>query len=128
MFNWNKSFKRCLVDGYFIKLIETDLSLKQVLTPMRRLVLTVSFPFLARLIFFLQFFIKYSIHHPLSADTSLKFLAFRLSRYRIYKIPSLCLSKSHNFTRGVTDLEFCNVKVLCLKLLRPHFLQTVSQI
>ena len=28
--------------------------------------------------FFLQFFIKYSIHHPLSADTSFKFLAIIL--------------------------------------------------
>ena len=112
MFNWNKSFRGCLVDGYSIKLMETDLSLKQVSTPMRRLVLTVSLPFLAHLIFFLQFFIKYSIYHPLSADTCFKFLALILSRYCIYKIPSLCLSKSRNFTRGVTDLEFCNVKVL----------------
>ena len=45
MFNWNKSFRGCLVDDYSIKLIETDLSLKQVPTPMRRLVLTVSLPF-----------------------------------------------------------------------------------
>ena len=50
--------------------------------------------------FFLQFFIKYSIHHPLSADTSFKFLAIILSRYGIYKISSLCLSKGHNLTRG----------------------------
>ena len=28
--------------------------------------------------FFLQFFVKYSIHHPLSADTSFKFLAIIL--------------------------------------------------
>ena len=79
--------------------------------------------------FFLQFFIKYSIHHPLSADTKFKFLALILSKYGIYKISSLCLSKSRNFARGVTDLEFCNVKVLCLKLSkRPHFLQNLSQI
>ena len=113
MFNWNKSLRGCLVDGYSIKLIETALSLKQVSTPMRRLVLTVSLPFLSSTDFFLQFLIKYSIYHPLSADTCFKFLALILSRYCIYKIPSLCLSKSRNFTRGVTDLEFCNVKVLC---------------
>ena len=113
MFNWNKSFRGCLIDGYSIELIETDLSLKQVSTPMRRLVLTVSLPFLSSPNFFLQFFIKYSIYHPLSADTCFKFLALILSRYCVYKIPSLCLSKSRNFTRGVTDLEFCNVKVFC---------------
>ena len=113
MFHLNKSFRGCLVVGYSIKLIETDLSLKQVSTPMRRLVLTVSLPFLSSPDFFSSIFIKYSIYHPLSADTCFKFLALILSRYCINKIPSLCLSESHNFTRGVTDLEFCNVKVLC---------------
>ena len=33
---------------------------------------------------FFQFFIRYSIHHPLSADTSFKFLALIL-----FKIPHL---------------------------------------
>ena len=46
---------------------------------------------------FFHFFIKYSINHPLSADTSFKFLAIILF---IYKILSLCLSKGRNFTRG----------------------------
>ena len=31
---------------------------------------------------FFQFFVKYSIHHPLSADTSFKFLAIILYEIR----------------------------------------------
>ena len=48
-----------------------------------------------------QFYIKYSIHHPLSADTSFKFLAIILFEIRHLQnnfIP--CLSKGRNLTRG----------------------------
>ena len=49
---------------------------------------------------FFQFFVKYSIYQPLSADTSFKFLAIILSRYGINKISSPSLSKCRNLTRG----------------------------
>ena len=49
---------------------------------------------------FFQFFVKYSIHHPLSADTSFKFLAKILFEIRHFKISSPCLSKGRNLTRG----------------------------
>ena len=49
---------------------------------------------------FFQFFVKYSIYHPLSADTSFKFLAIILFEISIYKISSPCLSKGRNLTRG----------------------------
>ena len=50
--------------------------------------------------FFFQFFTKYSIQHPLSADTSFKFLALILFRGTAFTkfIPSF--SKGPNFTRG----------------------------
>ena len=47
--------------------------------------------------FFLQFFIKYSIYHPLSADTSFKFLAVILFGYGIYKFHSfVCFTREDN--------------------------------
>ena len=48
---------------------------------------------------FFQFFVKYSIYHPLSADTSFKFLALILFEIRHLQnfIP---LSKGRNLTRG----------------------------
>ena len=49
---------------------------------------------------FFPFFIKYSFHHPLSADLSLKFLALIL--FDILHLQNFipCFSKGHNFTRG----------------------------
>ena len=49
---------------------------------------------------FVQFFTKYSIHHPLSADTSFKFLALIL--FEILHLQNFipCFSKGRNFTRG----------------------------
>ena len=45
---------------------------------------------------FFQFFVKYSINHPLSADTSFKFLAIILFEIRHLQN----LSKGRNLTRG----------------------------
>ena len=55
---------------------------------------------------FFQFFIKYSIHHPVLADTSFKFLAIIL-----FEI-SLCLSKGRNLTRGDNSEKTKNVRRL----------------
>ena len=51
---------------------------------------------------FFQFFIKYSIHHPLSASISLKFLADAA----FTKFHPFVFSKGRNFTRGDTFLKF----------------------
>ena len=61
---------------------------------------------------FFQFFVRYSIYHPLSADTSFKFLAIVLSRYGIYKISSPCLSKGRNLTRGDNSGKTRNMRRL----------------
>ena len=55
--------------------------------------------------FFFQFFDKYSIYHPLSADTSFKFLAIILFEIRIDKISYPCLSKGRNLTRGDNSVK-----------------------
>ena len=49
---------------------------------------------------FFQFFVKYSIYHPLSADTSFKFLAIILFEIRHLQNFIPCLSKGRNLTRG----------------------------
>ena len=49
---------------------------------------------------FFKFFVKYSIYHPLSADTSFKFLAIILFEIRHLQNLSPCLSKGRNLTRG----------------------------
>ena len=60
---------------------------------------------------FFQFFIKYSIHHPLSADTSFKFLALILFEIRHLQnfIP---LSKGRNLTRGDNSGKTKNMRRL----------------
>ena len=50
--------------------------------------------------FFLHFFTKYSIHHPLSADISFKFLALNTFRDTAFTNAIPCFSKDHNCTRG----------------------------
>ena len=50
--------------------------------------------------FFFQFFIKYFIHHPLSADKSFKFLAIKLFETRHLQNFIPLFVKSHNFTWG----------------------------
>ena len=64
------------------------------------------------MIFFLQFFIKYSIHHPLSADTSFKFLAIIL--FQILHLQNFipCLSKGRNLTRGDNSGKTKNMRRL----------------
>ena len=61
---------------------------------------------------FFQFFVKYSIYHPLSADTSFKFLAIILFENGIYKISSPCLSKGRNLTRGDNSGKTRNMRRL----------------
>ena len=61
---------------------------------------------------FIQFFIKYSIHHPLSADTSFKFLAIILFEIRHLQNSSLCLSKGRNLTRGDNSGKTKNMRRL----------------
>ena len=60
---------------------------------------------------FFQFFIKHSIHHPLSADTSFKFLALILFEIWHLQILYLCLSKGRNFTRGENSGQTKNKKL-----------------
>ena len=63
--------------------------------------------------FFLQFFIKYFIHHPLSADTSFKFLlALILFEIRHLQNFILCLSKGRKFTRGDNSGKTKNMRQL----------------
>ena len=62
--------------------------------------------------FFLQFFIKYFIHHPLSADTCFKFLAIILFEIRHLQKSSPCLSKSRNLTRGDNSGKTKNMRRL----------------
>ena len=49
---------------------------------------------------FFQFFVKYSIYYPLSADTSFKFLAIILFEIRHLQNFIPCLSTGRNLTRG----------------------------
>ena len=59
---------------------------------------------------FFQFFVKYSIYHPLSTDTRFKFLAIIL--FGIYKISSPCLSKGRNLTWGDNSGKTRNMRRL----------------
>ena len=45
-------------------------------------------------------FIKYSIHHPLSADTSFMFLALILFEIRHLQNSFLCFSKGRKYYKG----------------------------
>ena len=61
---------------------------------------------------FFQFFVKYSIYHPLSADTSFKFLAIIL--FEIWHLQNFipCLSKGRNLTRGDNSGKTRNMRPL----------------
>ena len=61
---------------------------------------------------FFQFLVKYSIHHPLSADTSFKYLAKILFEIRHLQNFTPCLSKGRNLTRGVNSGKTKNTRQL----------------
>ena len=78
-----------------------------------------------------EVFNKYSFHHSLSADASVKFLALILFEIRHLQNFFPCFSKGRNFTRGDNSekIRFCYFSMRNPYILkRPEVFEKVAKI